>query len=195
MSTPLEFTWDSRELAVFRGRNIERALARALRLGGNQAIRFLHRSEMGLATSKKALAQSLVAEDQKLSLPNRRAEMRDFVWRVVVQGKPVPVSKFPHMDTRRTRSRNGVLVRFGSGGTRRLERAFTATMRSSHEGVFRRLRDTRLPIEELYSARLPAKFGGEVMTTYADKTYRKLETAYRRGLDRELAKLRRKGEA
>jgi hypothetical protein len=195
MSTPLTFTWDSRELAVFRGRNIDRAMGRALRLAGNQAIRFLHRGEMDLATSRKALPRPLIAEDQKLSLPHRGADLRDFVWRIYIQGKPVPVSKFPHLDTRSTRSRNGVLVRFGDGGTRRLERAFTATMRSSHAGVFRRVRGTRLPIQELYSSRLPARFGGEVVTTYSDKTFRKLETAFQRGLDRELAKLRRKGDA
>lgn len=190
----IEFTWDSRELDVFRGGKIEKALGRAMRLAGNQAIRELRQGTTDLVRRKKALEEATVKEDQALSTPNRKDELRDFVWTLWVKGQPVPVAKFPHIDTRGTRSRNGVLVRFGQGGTQRLQRAFVATMKSGHEGVFRRTRKARLPIEELFSSRLPANLGGEVLMTLSDPTYRKLETTFKRGLTRELGKLKRGGD-
>jgi hypothetical protein len=190
----LEFTWDSRDLAVFRGGKVDGALARSLRLAGNQAARYLQRGELQLVLARKNLARDIVAEDQKLHLPNRKQAIRDFVWTLFIKGKPVPAARFPYLDTRHTRSRNGVLVRFGTGGTQRLEGAFEATMRSGHTGIFRRTGKKSLPIEEVFSSRLPKNFGDDVMTTLGDKTYRKLEASYTRGLDRELAKLRRKGD-
>jgi hypothetical protein len=192
----LEFVWDSRDLAVFRGKTVDKALSRALRLGGNQAARYLQKGATAFALTRKNLDEQVVVEDQRLSRPHRNAELRNFVWTLFVKGKPVPVAKFPFLDTRRTRSRNGVLVRIGAGsGTQRLTGAFATTLKSGHEGVFRRTGKSRLPIEEVFSSRLPKDFGGEVMTTLGDKTYRKLETAFKRGLDRELAKARRKGDA
>lgn len=191
----VEFTWESRDLEVWRGKKVDSAVARALRLAGNQAARGLRKGATAIALGKKNLPQQTITEDHTLVLPKRSKELRDFAWTLFVRGKPVPASRFPHLDTRHRRTRNGVLVRFGSGGTQRLTSAFVARMKSGHEGVFRRTGKKRLPIEEVFSSRLPASYGPEVMTTLGDKTYRKLETAYRRGLDRELAKLRRKGEA
>jgi hypothetical protein len=190
----IEFVWDSRDLAVFRGGKVDAAMGRALRLAGNGAIRGLRRDATALVLLRKNLDEPVIAEDQKLFLPTRKAAIRDFAWKLFVRGKPVPASKFPYLDTRRTRSRNGVLVRFGTGGTQRLEGAFEATMRSGHTGIFRRTGKKSLPIEEVFSSRLPKNFGADVMTTLGDKTYRKLEASYTRGLDRELAKLRRKGD-
>ena len=191
----IQFEWDSRDLGVFRGGKVEKAIARSFRLAGNQAAKGLQRGATDLARRKKNLPELTITEDQRQLKPGRSTELKDFVWTLWVKGQPVPMAKFPHIDTRRLRSGNGVLVRFGTGGTQRIVGAFTARMRSGHLGVFRRTRKTRLPIEELFSYRLPKDFGGEVMTTLADPTYRKFKSSYERGLDRELAKLKRKGEA
>lgn len=189
----ITFEWDSRDLDVFRGRKVDAAVARALRLAGNYAIRDLRKEATELALSRKNLTSDVVQADQDLQLPQRAREIREFAWSLFVKGKPVPVAKFPHLDTRLTRSRNGVLVRYGTGGTQRLTEAFTVRLKSGHEGVFRRRRDSRLPIDELFSSRLPANYGEEVVTRYGGSTYRKLEARFKRGLDRELGKLRRKG--
>lgn len=190
--TALEFTWDSRELAVFRGQHVDKAIARALRLAGNQASKMLQQGSIGIARRKKNLPRADIEKDQELKKPRRSAQLRDLAWRLHIQGQPVPVSRFPYMDTRRT-SRRGVAVRFGTGGTQRLSGSFEAKMKSGHVGVFRRERKTRLPIAELFSYRLPKDFGGEVMTSMADPVFRKLEASFKRGLDRELGKLKRKG--
>lgn len=194
MAAGIAFEWDSRELSIFRGGQVEAALGRALRMGGNQAIRGLRKDATAHALARKALSAPTITEDQDLKLPKRSSAIRDFAWTLYVKGKPVPVAKFPHVDTRRLRTRRGVLVRFGQTGTQRLSGAFEATMRSGHVGVFRRMNDERLPIEELFSTRLPADYGDDVMITYGDKTYRKLQAAFTRGLDRELGKLKRKGD-
>src|SRR5918912_4444345 len=168
----IEFTWDSRDLAMWRGGKVDGALKRALRLAGNQAIRLLQRDATALARSRKALPETTITDDQSLYLPSRSAELRDFAWKLFVQGRPVPVAMFPHLDTRRTRSRDGVLVRFGTGGTQRLRSAFVARMKSGHVGVFRR--DGRFGrrgnpklerISELFSSRLPKNYGSDVMLT------------------------------
>jgi hypothetical protein len=191
MSAPLEFTWDSRDLEVFRGGKMESAVVRAFRLAGNQAARSLRKDEIAFARSRKSLQEQVIVEDQSLSLPSSKTHLSDLVWRIWVRGRPVPVSKFPH-----SMSGLGTIVTFGgSGGTQLIASAFVARMRSGHMGVFRRTGKARLPIQELFSSRLPRKFGDEVMVTYGDKTYRKLESAFGRGLTREVAKLRRKGEA
>lgn len=190
----IEFEWDSRELAVFQGGEVDKAIARAMRLGGNQAFKVLQEGTTDLVLRKKRLPRKAIEEDQRVSKPRRSAELRDMAWELFIQGKPVPVSRFPYIDTRAT-SRTGVAVRFRAGGTERLAHAFEATMKSGHVGIFRRERKTSLPIAEVFSYRLPADLGGEVMTSLADPTFRKLETAWKKGLDRELAKARRKGNA
>lgn len=189
----ITFEWDSRDLQVFRGGAVEKALARAMRLAGNQALKSLQQGTTDLVKRQKNLPLLTITEDQQQRKPSRSAELRDFAWTLFIKGQPVPLTRFPYIDTRRLRSGNGVLVRFGTGGTQRISGAFQARMRSGHLGIFKRTRKTSLPIEELFSYRLPADLGGEVMTTLADPTYRKLEASWRRGLDRELGKLRRKG--
>ena len=189
MAAELAFEWDSRELAVFRGKTLDRALTRAMRLGGNQALKSLRLDATAFALSRKRLSEQTITEDQDVEKPDRKTELRDFVWRLWVKGKPVPAAKFPH-----SMSGLGAIVTFG-GATRLIGHAFTARMKSGHLGIYHRRGDKRLPIDEVFSSRLPARFGADVMLTYADKTYRKLETAFTRGLDRELAKLKRKGEA
>lgn len=190
----IEFEWDSRDLKVFRGGAVEKALARAMRLAGNRAFKDLTEGTTGLVRRKKTLSQATVTEDQSQRKPTRSSQLKDFSWTLFVRGKPVPLIKFPHIDRKRLRSGKGVLVRFGPGSSHTFTSAFVARMKSGHEGIFIRTRKTRLPIEELYSSRLPKDLGGEVMTTLADPVYRKLESAFKRGLERELAKLVRKGD-
>lgn len=196
----LEFEWDSRDLEVWRGEKVDGALARALRLAGNQAIRGLRRDATAFALARKNLPEPVITDDQALELPRRKVAIRDFAWALFVRGQPIPASKFPHLDTRKSFARagraggRGVIVKFGEGQVGRIAGAFAVTLKSGHQGIFRRRGKGRLPIDEAFSTRLPKRFGQDVMTTYGEKTYRKLQEAYTRGLDRELAKLRRKGE-
>lgn len=190
------FEWDSRELNVFRGGAVDRALTRAFRLAGNQGLKVLQQGTLDLVVAKKALPRATVQEDQRARKPTRGEELKDLHWELWVRGKPVPLMKFPHQDTaaRKGRGATGVVVRFGPGNVQRFSQVFTARMASGHVGLFRRTTKRSLPIEEVFSSRLPKDLGGEVITTLGDATYRKINASWLRGLDRELAKARRKGD-
>lgn len=191
----IEFVWDSRDLEVFRGGKIEKALGRSMRLAGNQAIKVLQQGTVKLVLSRKNLSQVTVTEDQSLDKPRRSDQLQDFVWRLWIKGKPVPVAKFPMGRIIGAKGRGGIFVAFGGGHSMRIKGGFLATMKSGHVGVFKRTGKGRLPIAEVFSSRLPKGLGGEVMMTLGESVYRKLETSFKRGLDRELGKLRRKGDA
>lgn len=194
MSTGIVFEWDSKELSVWRGSAIEAALTRALRLAGNQAIRTLRKGATTHALGKKALRRTAFEEDQALRLPTRAEAIRDLVWTLYVRGKPAPAAKFPHVDTRRLSTRAGVLVQFGPGQRRRLRSAFEVQLKSGHVGIFQRTGKRPLPIEEVFSSRLPKDYGKDVMLTYGDPTYRKLQQIFEHKLKLELDKLRSKGD-
>jgi hypothetical protein len=199
MSTAIEFTWDSRDLAVWRGGKVEGALTRALRLAGNQAIRSMQKDSTARIRAKKLLREKVVAEGLVLMYPSRKAAIVGLSWTMKVSGEPIPISRYPHIQTRR-----GVSFRVNTGGgTKRIKSAFTARTKSGHLGIFRR--DGRFGrhgnpklerISELWTSRLSdtMKDPGTIPAVHA-AAYAKLQAAFSKGLEREMKKLRRKGEA
>jgi hypothetical protein len=192
MSAAIEFVWDSRDLEVWRGGKVEGALVRALRLAGNQALRGMQKGSVEHVIQRKRMKPDEVTKGLPLVFPSRKEALRDLVWREKVSGSPVPLAKFPHIQTAR-----GVSVRVNVGGaTKRIKSAFVATMRNGHQGVFRRKGKERLPIQELWTTRLSdvMKDAGAIPSIQS-KAYAKMQGAFERGLTRELQKLVRKGEA
>lgn len=193
MSAALEFSWDSRDLDIWRGGKVEFALARAIRLAGNQAARGMKKDSIQRIQAKKIIRSDDVANGLPLIFPGTRTEIKEMYWRMNVSGKPVPLGRFPVIDTRK----KGVLVRVNvSGGTKRLRQAFVATLRSGHRGVFMRKGKARLPIRELFTSRLSDTMKDDgVIPAVQAAAYDRMQTAFERGLKRELRKLRTKGEA
>lgn len=192
MGAIVDFEWDSRDLALWRGGKVEAALARAARLAGNQAIKVAKTSTIAYVRSKKFLREHDVAKALPLVMPGRKDALANLVWTEKVSGAPMPVSKFPNIQTK-----TGVSVRINVGaGTKRIRSAFRATLGSGHLGVFRRKGKARLPIAELWTSRIsdvmqdPGAVDG-----VQGQALQRFQTAFQRGLARELAKLKRKGEA
>ena len=192
MSAAIEFVWDSRDLEIWRGGKVEGALVRALRLAGNQALRGMQKDSVAHVIERKRMRPDDVAKGLPLVFPSRKEALRDLVWREKVSGTPVPLGKFPHIQTAR-----GVSVRVNVGGaTKRIKSAFVATMGNGHVGVFRRKGKARLPIQELWTTRISDVMKDQgVIPAIETKAYAKLQGAFGRGLTRELKKLVHKGLA
>lgn len=193
MTPVIVFEWDSRDLAIWRGGKVEGALQRALRLAGNQALRVMERESEAHVLGRKRMREVDVRTGMPLVFPNRKAAIRDLVWRQKVSGKPVALSKFPYIQTRR-----GVNVRVNvDGSTRRIAHAFAVVMpKSGHLGVFVRKDRRRLPIQQLWTTRISDVMQDEgAIPKVQDKAQSKLQSAFAKGLTREMKKLVRKGEA
>lgn len=199
MSASLAFEWDSRDLDVWLGGKVTLAVNRAVRLAGNQGLRVMQDESADYITSRKMLRVEEVKKGLALHKPRASAELAELIWVLVASGAPVPLAKFPHIDTRRSltgRGRGvGVQVNVGKGSTM-IPHAFTATMRSGHEGIFERRGDERLPIDELFSTRLsdPLRDAG-VAVGIESHGYRKLAEAFKKSLNRQIKNLKRKGYA
>ena len=114
---------------------------------------------MGNANTRDALGAKYIT--QALSLRAEGGDIADMSWALNVSGQPVPLIAYPHRELRgRTgkrgmgpRSQGGVSVEVSACKRTLVRGAFVATMRSGHEGIFRRRGAARLPIEELLGSR------------------------------------------
>jgi hypothetical protein len=189
MSLAFEFVWDSRQLEVWRGSKVEGALVKALRLAGNQALRSMQKDSATQVTNRKLMKTAEVLKGLPLVFPSRKEAIRALVWRENVSGKAVPLASFPHIQTAK-----GVSVRVNvSGKTTRIRSAFVTSVRG-HSGIFMRRGKRRLPIHELFTTRISEVMQDEgVIPAVQSAAYAKLQSAFAKGLDRELGKLKKKG--
>lgn len=176
---------------MWRGGAVEGALARALRLAGNQAIREAQKATVERITSKKWLREDFVKKGLPLTVPKGKASLSSMEWVERVSGKPIELSRFPHIQTA-----FGVNVRVNKGsGTARIRSAFIADNVRGHESVFLRRGKARLPIKELHTTRLcDAMSDQDAMPSVERKAMARFDSAFARGLEREMGKLRRKGD-
>lgn len=164
----LVLEWDSRDLEVLRGGKVEIALRNALAKAGGDAIRSLRVGTSRLVRQRKRLKASRLTKALPIHFPANKAAISDLVWRMDVSGELVPVSEFPHRETKR-----GVRVSINVGASKLITSAFVARMQSGHVGVFRRrstgaagpltklqtkrglsFRVGRLPIDEAFTTRV-----------------------------------------
>lgn len=186
----ISFEWDSRDLKFWRGKHMEGALARALRLAGNQAIRVAQKESTEHVTSRKHLSEKTVEEGLPLVVPGRKAALRDLAWRLKMSGEPMPLSRFPFIVTR-----TGISARVNRGqGTKRIKSAFASRMASGHLGIFRRRGKASLPIDELWTSRISDVMSDAgALPKVERQAMNRFDSAFARGLDRELRKARGKG--
>lgn len=197
------FEWDSRDLEVWRGGKVDAAIARSLRLAGNRALRSMQRGSTARVRSKKLMREEHVVRGLPLVFPGRKMAIRHLAWVMKVSGEPVPISRFPHIQTPW-----GVAFRVNvGGGTKRIKSAFPAVLDTGHRGVFMRhgpyrraskgnyRGQMRQAVRELWTTRISdtMRDPGTIDAVHADAVSR-MRSDFQRGLDRELAKLRRKGE-
>jgi len=181
----IEFTWDSRDLAMWRGGKVEGALARALLMAGSSAARAMKAESSRMIRERKRFKVAHVNRALPLSFPSSKEIMR-LAWRMDVSGALVPVSAYSHRQTRK-----GVSVAINRGSRSLVRSAFVATMKSGHRGVFLRKGKARLPIKEAFTTRVSDVFadGGFIpaVQVHAQGVF---SAAMARLLPMELGKLR-----
>jgi hypothetical protein len=136
----LELTWDSRDLEFWRNRKTEAALLRAASKAGGDALRSLKTAGVKVVRERKRFKAARVNKAMPLFYPRGERDLTSLVWRMDVSGKPVPLVDLPHSQTKR-----GVSVAVNAGGRKLLRSAFLATMKSGHEGIFRRVGSSQAP--------------------------------------------------
>jgi hypothetical protein len=191
-SPMLDFSWDSRDLKMWRGKAVDKALARALRLAGNAALRAMQGQSVEEVQRKKLMKESAIRDGTPMDKPGSRVEIRALTWKMRISGKAIPLGKFLHQ-----RGPLGVSVAVNRGGGRKLIRgAFVATMKSGRKGIFLRRGKARLPIDELYSSKISDVMSdrGTIPRVQGQALF-VMEKTFAKGLDRELKKLRRSGNA
>lgn len=156
----ISVTWDKRGIAALEPGPMKRAVIRALKKAGSTALRDMRSEAVKRIRARKRIKPSYISR----ALTLRRAKGSDIAamqWAVDVSGEPVPLVAYPHREVKgRTgrrgmgpRSQGGVVVEVNRGKKTLVKGAFEATMRSGHEGVFRRRGKGRLPIDELLGSR------------------------------------------
>lgn len=153
MDATVEYEWDSRDLALFRGGKVEGALARALNKAGSEAVRRMKAEANRKARQRKKLKVSAVNKALPLIFPKNTKIIEFLVWEMRVSGTPMPLSSYPHRQTKK-----GVMVQVTPGKRKLIKSAFLGTMSSGHEGIFQRRTKARLPIDELFSSRISDVF-------------------------------------
>jgi minor tail protein Z (GPZ) len=147
MPLSVSVKWDRSGLAALETGPLKRAAVRALRKAGATALRDMRSEASKRIRQRKRIKPSYISR----ALTLRRAKGSDIAamsWAVNVSGEPVPLVAYPHRQTKK-----GVSVEVNRGKRTLVKGAFVASMKSGHEGVFRRRGKARLPIKELRGSR------------------------------------------
>lgn len=147
MSLALSVQWDRSQIAALQEGPLRAALKRALRKAGATALRDMRSEASKRIRQRKRIRPKYITR----ALTLRRAKGGDISrleWAVDVSGEPVPLVAYPHRQTQK-----GVSVEVNRGKRTLVKGAFVATMKNTHEGVFRRRGKQRLPIDELRGSR------------------------------------------
>lgn len=139
--------WDRSQIAALESGPFKAALKRALRKAGSTALRDMRSEASKRIRARKRIRPSYIHK----ALTLRRAKGGDIgamEWAVEVSGEPVPLVAYPHRQTKK-----GVTVEVNRGKRTLVAGSFKATMKSGHQGVFKRRGKARLPIQELRGSR------------------------------------------
>lgn len=176
---------DSRGLNPFRDRSIERAVAKAAKKAGGDAIRKMRTQSSRQVREQKRFKLKATRDGLPVFFPQGQ-NLADLEWTMRVSGAPSRVIDFPVRELSKgvkpsiNRGKKGTLI----------ESAFVATMKSGHRGVFVRRADARLPIDELHTTRLSHVFENKGFPEKQLNTARDVfASAFDRLLPLELAKV------
>lgn len=160
MSVRVEVKWDKSAIAALATGPMKGALRRALNKAGSTALRDMRSEATKRIRERKAISPKYIA--RALTLSKHGGDIADLSWALNVSGKPIPLIAYPHKRVRAQRANKkqgterlpgGLRVEVNRGKWTVLRGAFVATMKSGHEGIFRRKGLARLPIKELLGSR------------------------------------------
>lgn len=156
MAVGISVKFDRSGIAALETGPLKAALKRALRKAGATALRDMRSEASKRIRARKRIKASYIRRALTLARP-KGGEISDMSWAVNVSGQAVPLIAYPH-SMRKRRGIKGapiedVVVEVNQGKRTLLKGAFIATMKSGHEGIFRRKGKARLPIEELRGSR------------------------------------------
>lgn len=142
-----KFEFDQRELNAFSDRKIEGAIVSALRKAGGDGLRAMRAEAKRQVRARKSIKAAYLSNRAlPLSSPKGR-KLEGLVWAMGISGKEIPLSKYPARQTKK-----GVSIMVNRGRRKLVRRAFLATMKSGHTGVFLREGKRRLPIKHALSS-------------------------------------------
>ena len=136
--------FDEREIRALA--KVDPAIRRALRKAGATALRDMRSEASKRIRQRKRLKASAVNKALVMAKPEGRPE--EGTWALRVRGTPIPLSAYPHRQTRA-----GVSVEINRGKRTLIKSAFIATMASGHRGIYVRRGARRLPIDERFGSR------------------------------------------
>jgi hypothetical protein len=147
MSLNLKINWDSKDLKVWRGGEIEKKILAALRVAGNLTLKKLKKSSVEYVLGRKLLKKEVVVGGIT-TIGTKKRSISELVWVEEVDSKNMPLFKFPHIATAL-----GIGVNVNKGrGMSEIRGSFLARMKSGHIGIFRRKGNNS--IRELFSSKL-----------------------------------------
>ncbi|MFT3843359.1 MAG: hypothetical protein QM723_40630 [Myxococcaceae bacterium] len=182
MNGPIEITIDRSEIEKFAG--LGKGVASAVFRGGSRALRTMRTASTRSIRMRKRIKLRVVNDSLVLTFPKTK-ELDSMLWRMDVKGTRMPVKEFQPRQTRA-----GVSVMINQGQRKVIPGAFIATMKSGHEGVYRRVGGVkRLPIRELYTTRVADLFADAGMIpAVVAQTLRAFNSEFDRVLAMELKK-------
>lgn len=179
---------------------LDRATMSAASKAGGDAARAMRAEASRNIREIKAMKVAAVNKAITIVFPTGKEQL---LWRVRASGAPMPLAEFPHRQTKR-----GVSVMVNKGSRLTVQGAFVATMKSGHEGIFRRMGvasrspiqrykgfaryagQKRQPIKELYTTTV-----ADVFRDASGSAIRRGQEVYRTAFTRlvpiEVAKSRR----
>jgi len=137
----LSVTWDAKSLSVLRTAAVERAVFRALKKAGGNALRALRAETKRQTRARVAIRAGYLAAS---AFPLRYATGRavgELVWMMLVSGRQVPLGEYPRRQTKK-----GVSVEVQRGKRALMAHAFLAKSRTGRQSVFLRPSKLRYPM-------------------------------------------------
>jgi hypothetical protein len=135
------YLWDSKSLAVIRTAAVERAVFRALKKAGGDALRRLRAESKRQTRARVAIRAGYLANT---ALPLRFATGRgvaELEWVMRVSGRETPLGEYPRRQTKK-----GVSVEVQRGKRTLIKSAFLARSKSGRLSVFLRPSKFRYPM-------------------------------------------------
>lgn len=133
--------WDARTESWLKNKSLEKALLRAAKKAGSDALRALRAAAKRETRARVRIRAGYLA-DRALPLHYAKGrKLEDMEWRMDVSGREVPLGEYPRRQTRR-----GVSVEVQRGKRVLLKSAFLARARGGRMGVFKRPGPERRPM-------------------------------------------------
>lgn len=147
MTIAIAADWDRSALAGLESGKLKGAAKRALRKAGATALRDMRAEASKRIRARKRIKSSYIRRALSLRRP-KGGDIASMEWAVDMSGEAVPLVAYPHRQTQK-----GVSVEVNRGKRTLVKGSFKATMKSGHQGVYRRRGKGRLPIDELRGSR------------------------------------------